>query len=270
MQQNNLKRSILSLLSLALTLTFANGCSSPGADIKLSVFASAGAKTAIDEICEQFTERYGTEIEIHYGGGGEVLSRMILAKSGDIYIAPEQRFMDSAREKQAIDPGTIKSLAYTIPVIAVSRGNPKQIKCLSDLAKPGVRVAITRSETTLLGKFAPEIFAKAGLSTAIEKNTVTTASDPNNLLTMLIMGSIDAGITWNFYETSASDKVEVIWLSPEQLTGIGQIQAAISTYSENNRTAIKLMEFLISPQSKDVFKKCGYITDSREVKKYWK
>jgi molybdate transport system substrate-binding protein len=215
-------------------------------------------------------EKYGTQVEINYGGGGEVLAKMVLAKSGDVYIAPEQRFMDSAREKQAIDAGTIKSLAYMIPVIAVPRGNPKQVTCLSDLTKPGVRVAITRSETTLLGKFAPEIFEKAGLSEAIGKNIVTTASDPNNLLAMLTMGSVDAGITWHFYGTSASDKIEIIWLSPEQLTGIGQMQAAVSAYSQNTKTALKLLDFLTSSQGKDVFKKHGYITDAEEVKKYWR
>jgi len=251
-------------------LSFTISCSTPKANIKLSVFAAAGAKPAVDEICEQFTAKYGTEIEMNYGGGGEVLSRMVLARSGDVYIAPEQSFMESAREKQAIDPGTIKSLAYMVPVIAVPRGNPKHITCLSDLAKPGVRVAITRPETTLLGEFAPEIFAKAGLSEAIGKNIVTTASDPNNLLTMLTMGSIDAGITWNFFGTSASDKIEIIWLSPEQLAGIGQMQAAVSAYSKNTRPALKLIDFLTSPQGKDVFKKHGYITDAEEVKKFWK
>jgi len=270
-KQTSRKWSIMSLvLSLALTFAFTISCSFPEADTKLSVFAAAGAKPAIDEICAQFTEKYGTEIEINYGGGGEVLSRMVLAKSGDVYIAPEQKFIDSAVEKQAIKGETIKNLAYMVPVIAVPRENPKQITCLSDLAKPGIRVAITRPETTLLGKFAPEIFEKAGLSAAIEKNTVTTASDPNNLLTMLLMGSIDGGITWNFYGTSASDKIEIIFLSPEQLTGIGEMQAAVSAYSKNNGTALRLIDFLTSSQSKEIFKKHGYITNAEEVKKYWR
>jgi molybdate transport system substrate-binding protein len=269
MQKTRMKWSVLILLGLVPVLIFNASCGSPGVDNKLSVFAAAGAKTAIDEICEQFTKNSGTEVEINYGGGGEVLSRMVLAKSGDVYIAPEQRFMDSASEKKAIDAGTIKSLAYMVPVIAVPRGNPKQITCLADLAKPGTRVAITRAETTLLGKFTPEIFEKAGLAETIGKNIVATAPDPNQLLTMLIMGSVDAGITWNFYGTSASDRIEIIWLPPEQLTGIGQMQAAVSAYSQNTKTALKLIDFLTSSQSKEIFKKYGYITDAEEVEKYW-
>ncbi|MDD4924863.1 MAG: substrate-binding domain-containing protein [Dehalococcoidales bacterium] len=246
------------------------GCSRTGENPKLSVFAAGGAKPAIDEICALFTEEYSTDIDINYGGGGEVLSRMVLSETGDIYIAPEQRFMESALEKNAIVGATVKNLAFMIPVIAVPEGNPKGITCLSDLAKPGIRVAITRSETTLLGIFAPEIFEKAGLAQAIGENIIATASDPNNLLTMLTTNAIDAGIIWHFFSTSASDKIDIVWLLPEQLTGVGQMQTAVSAYSENTETALAFIEFLVSPQGKLIFQKHGYITEIEEVNRYWK
>ncbi len=234
------------------------------------IFAAAGAKPAIDEVCQTFEERYGTKIEISYGGGGEMLSRMMLSRAGDIYIAPEQRFMESAAEKRAIYSDTVKSIAYMIPVIAVRKGNPMQILTLADLAEPGVRVAITRPETSLLGKYAPEIFQKAGLSEAIEKNIVTHASDPNNLLTMLTMGSIDAGITWHFYQSLASDTIDVVFLAPEQLTGVGEMQVAVSAYSTDIGSAEKFVNFASSAEGKEIFKKHGYIVDPEEVKKYWR
>jgi molybdate transport system substrate-binding protein len=254
------------LLLPGLIMT-AFSCSAGGAN--LSVFAAAGAKSPLDEISAQFAERYGDKIEINYGGGGDVLSRMALAKSGDIYVAPEQGFMDKAREEKAVDASTIKSLAYMVPVIAVPRGNPKGITGLADLAGTGVRIAVGRPETTLLGKFAPEIFEKAGLSNAIGKNIVTTAPDCQSMLTMLVMGQVDAIITWNFYGTSAADKIEMIWLSPEQLTGVGQVLAAVSAYSKNTGTALKLIDFLASSEGQVVFKKYGYITDAGEVSRYW-
>ena len=267
----NPRYSIILLMMIpVLIMSLLFGCLPADKRSKLSIFAAAGSKPAIDEISEQFIEKYGTEIEINYGGGGEVLSRMTISQTGDIYIAPEQRFMESATEKEAIDTSTIKNLAYMVPVIAVSEGNPKQITCLSDLAKPDVRVAITRSETTLLGKFAPEIFEKAGLAEAIGENILTTAPDPNNLLTMLTTDAIDAGITWHFFGTSASDKIDIVWLLPEQLTGIGQMEAAVSAYSENTETALRFIDFMRSEQGKEIFKKNGYITDTEEVQKYWK
>jgi len=255
------------LVLLALIMNLGISCSpSPST---LSVFAAAGAKPVLDEICQEFGEQCKTKVEISYGGGGEVLNQMVLSRSGDVYVAPEQRFMESAGEKQAIDPETIKSVAYMIPVIAVPKGNPKDVQTLADLARPGVRVAITRPETTLLGKYAPEIFQKAGLTEAIGKNIVTQAARPDNLLTMLVMGQVDAGIIWHFYQVQAPDKIENIYLLPEQLTGIGEMQAAVSAYCHDKRSAQRFIDFITSADGQAVFKKLGYLVNAEEMSKYW-
>jgi molybdate transport system substrate-binding protein len=266
----------LSLLILTCTifLVAVIGCgsvsplSSPSLK-EILVFAAAGTKPAIDEAAKLFEQKTGTKVTINYGGGGEVLSNMALAKTGDVYSAPEQRFMEAATEKGAVDPKTIRSVAYMIPVIAVAKGNPKGITNLTDLTRPGIRVAITRPETTLLGKYAPEIFRKAGLAEAIEKNIVTQAARPDSLLTMLIMGQVDAGIIWHYFGTTASNDVDIIWIPKEYVTGIGEIQAAVSTYSQEAKTAQKFIDLLVSSEGKEIFKKNGYIIDSEEANKYW-
>jgi len=194
---------------------------------------------------------------------------MILSGSGDVYIAPEQRFMETAIEKGAIELETIKSIAYMIPVIAVQKGNPKNIVTLADLARPGIRVAITRPETTLLGKYAPEIFSKAGIAEAIEKNIVTQAARPDNLLTMLVMGQIDACIIWHFYQLQVPEQIENIYLLPEQLTGIGEMQVAVSSYSNDRKSAQRFIDFITSGNGAAVFKRFGYLVDNEEVNRYW-
>jgi len=255
------------LVLLALIINFNISCSPTQS--KLSVFAAAGAKPALDKIGQKFEEKYGTTVEISYGGGGEVLNQMILSHSGDIYVAPEQSYMETAAEKQAIYPETIESIAYMIPVIAVRKGNPQNILTLADLASPGIQVAVTRPETTLLGKYAPEIFSKAGLAEAIGKNIVTEAVRPDSLLTMLVMGQVNAGIIWHFYQLQAPDKIEIIYLAPEQLTGIGEMQIAVSSYSQNKKIAQQFIDFITSANGQEVFKNLGYLVDIEEVSRYW-
>ena len=252
---------------LAMVLSPAVSCS--GETPALSIFAAAGAKPAIDEICRQFQGTYGIKVEVTYGGGGEVLSQMTLAESGDIYIAPEQSFMEKAVEKQAVDPDTIVSVAYMIPVIAVPKVNPGNIQTLVDLARPGIEVAVTRPETTLLGKYAPEIFAKAGLAGEISKNIVTEAARPDNLLTVLIMEQADAGILWHFYATQNADKIKNIFLLPEQLTGIGEIQIAVTTYCRDTDAAREFIDFITSAEGRAVFEQFGYLVNDEDVKEYW-
>ncbi len=259
---------IMPILLVTLGAVFLASSCSP-APLNLRIFAAAGTKPAIDRICQQFQKKYGITNEASYGGGGEVLSQMTLSRSGDIYIAPEQGFMEMAAEKQAIDPKTVKTVAYMIPVIAVKKDNPRHIQTLADLARPGIKVAITRQETTLLGRYVPEIFARAGLDDEIGKNIITEAARPDNLLTMLIMGQVDAGIIWHFYQVQVPGQIENVYLLPGQLTGIGEIQVAMSSYSKDKKSAQKFLDFITSAEGKSVFKQLGYLVTAEEVEEYW-
>lgn len=236
---------------------------------ELVIFAAAGVKPALDEIRHKFQSQCDVMIRINYAGGGEALSQMTLSKSGDLYIAPEQGFMESAEEKHVIDPQTIRILAYVIPVIAVRKGNPKTITSLADLTKPGIRIAMARPETTLSGEYSVEIFKKAGMWKTIAKNTVTQASRPDHLLTMLILDQVDAGIIWHSYQTQAAGKIETIYLSPQQLTGVGRIQIALSATSKNRTSAQAFIDFAASEQGKAIFLKQGYLVEAEEVKHYY-
>jgi len=262
------KKSLFLLILLVLSLSHSAGCSTELGMV--SVFAATGSKPAIDEVCQNFEEKHGVNVQVSYGGGGEILNQMVLAKSGDVYIAPEQNFMRIAKEKGAIKPKTVMTMAYMIPVIAVREGNPKGVHSLADMARPGIRVAITRRETTLLGRYSPEIFQKSGFGDAIDKNIVTHAPHPHGLLTMLVMGQVDAGILWHFFESLAPDKIETVFMSPEQLTGIGEMQIAVSAYSKETELAQQFVDFATSSEGKTIFKRHGYIVDTEEVKRYWK
>jgi molybdate transport system substrate-binding protein len=242
------------------------GCSS--STRSLQVFAAAGAKPAFDEAVRRFQPEGGDGIEVTYGGGGEVLARMVFVERGDVYIAPEQQFMKSAVEQGAVDPATIRDVAYMVPVLAVQKNNPKHVSALSDLARPGIRVAVTRPKTTCLGRYAPEIFRRTGLAEAIGKNVVAQAPRPDLLITWLTLGDVDAVITWHFYRDLTRDGIEVIWLSPEELPGIGRMQAAVSTYSENRDLAGSFVAFLTSADGRAVFERHGYIVDAGELAKH--
>jgi molybdate transport system substrate-binding protein len=268
---NILNRNIAVALLLVVFFTMGvlvtGGCAK-ATPSSLTVFAAAGAKPALDEICRKYGEKYGTVVEVTYGGGGEVLSQMELTRSGDVYMAPEQSFMEKSIEKQLVLSDTVTGVAGMLPVIAVPLDNTQGIEKLEDLARPGIKVAITRQETTLLGKYAPEIFEKAGLAEAIGMNIVTEAARPDNLLTMLVMEQVDAGIIWNFYGVQAADKIKVIYLAPEQLTGIGEMQAAVTNFAVDQEEAQRFLDFLVSDEGKETFECLGYIVDEEELKKY--
>ncbi len=237
---------------------------------EIMVFAAAGTKPAIDEAAKIFQQKYGTQVSVNYGGGGEVLANMVIAKTGDVYIAPEQRFMNSAIKQGAINADTaVSSLAYMIPVIGVKEGNPQNILSMADLAKPDVKIVMGNPETMALGEIGPQMLQKAGLYDAVKQNVVTNAPQVTSIVTMLKMSQIDAGFIWHYFGITSSNDVDIIWIPKEYITGIGEIQAAVSTYSQEAITAQKFVEFLVSTDAKAIFKKNGYIVDREESTQYW-
>jgi molybdate transport system substrate-binding protein len=259
---------LLVIGSLLVGVLSVAGCSPP-ATPPLRVFAAAGAKPAIDEAARSFEQERGQEVEVSYGAGGEVLARMVFLERGDVYIAPEQQFMQGAARQGAVDPLTIRDLAYLIPVLAVQKGNPRRVRALSDLARPGMRVGVTRPETTCLGRIASQVFQRARLAEAIAENVVVQALRPDQLTTWLVLGEVDAVFTWHFYGDLAPDDIEVIWLPPEQLSDIGKMQVAETTYAESRQRARSFVEFLTSSAGRTIFERHGYLVDTEELSKYW-
>jgi molybdate transport system substrate-binding protein len=264
----------LALLILACLVLLAGiiGCSGTGPAYanEIFIFAAGGTKPAIDEAAKLFEQKYGTKVTINYGGGGGVLSAMVLAKTGDVYVSPEQKFMDVAREQGAIDANSaVTTLAYMIPVIGVKKGNPKNILSLADLAKPGIQIVMGNPETTALGDIVPQMLQKAGLYDAVKQNIVADAPQVTAMITMLKMSQVDAAVIWNYFGTATSNDVDIIWIPKEYVTGIGEIQTAVSTYSQEETTAQKFIDLLVSPEGKEIFKKNGYIVDREEADKYW-
>ena len=86
---------------------------------------------------------------------------------------------------------------------------------------------------------------------------------------MLIMKQVDAGITWHFYGVQAPDEIEIVYLAPQQLTGIGEMQAAVTSYASNKKTAQLFIDFVTSHEGQVIIEKHGYTVDPEEVKVYW-
>ncbi|MBN1368389.1 MAG: substrate-binding domain-containing protein [Dehalococcoidales bacterium] len=244
--------------------------STPTYAAELLVFAAGGTKAPVDAAAATFQQKFGTKITINYGGGGEVLNNMVLAKQGDIFIAPEQRFMNSAKSKGAVDnAATPAALAYMIPVIGVQKGNPLNIQSLVDLGKSGVKIAVGSSDTTLLGEIIPGMLQKAGVYDSVYPNIVTNVPQVNTIITNLKTKQVDAGIIWHYFSVTNASDVDIIWIPAEYITGIGEIQAAVTTYSQESWTAQQFINFLASAEGQAIFKQNGYIIDKNKADNYY-
>ncbi len=225
-----------------------------GAGEYLLVYSGAGLRHPMHEVGEVFAKEFGLKIKNVHGGSGHILSQAKLSGKGDVFIPSSLYFFDIANEAGVV--GDKQYIAYHVPVIAVLGGNPARIKGLPDLARPGVEVILGDEKVTAIGRVTAKIIAEAGLTAALAKNTVGKTVTVTELLVRLVMGQADAAIVWEPIAT-AVEEIEVIKIAEEQ-NQIDIISASVFKKSQNKEIAREFIDFLISDQSKEIFRRHGF------------
>lgn len=234
---------------------------------ELNAFVGSASKPPMEEAASAFEQETGIKVYANYGGSGTMLSQIELSKSGDLYIPGSQDYMAKAERKDVIEPASVKKIAYLIPVIAVQHGNPKNIRSLADLAKPGIEVGIGNPQAVCLGLYSVEILDYNNLLADVSKNIVVNVESCEKTATLISLKSVDAVIGWDVFHHWDPDKIDVVYLPPEQLPRIAYIPGAITRFAKDSESAQKFLDFLVSRQGQDIFQKWGYITTEDEARK---
>ncbi len=234
---------------------------------KIRAYFGAAAEVPEEEIVAAFQKETGIEVQYTMSGSGTLLSAMELAKAGDLYAPGSQDYMQKAINDGIMVYDSIKILAYLVPAIIVQKGNPKNVTSLSDLTMKGLKVGIGNPESVCVGLYAQDILTKAGLWDSVKPNLVTYASSCSNVAALVVTKSVDAVLGWHVFYNWTPDKVDIIYLKPEQIPKIAYVPIGITKYSDDPASAQKLIDYMLSPSGMTVFAKYGYFSTLEEAKK---
>ncbi|UOD35517.1 molybdate ABC transporter substrate-binding protein [Deferribacteraceae bacterium V6Fe1] len=241
------------------------------AEERLLIFAGAASKPPTEEVAKLFSEKYDVKVETIFGGSGYVLSQMILGKTGDLYFPGSSDFMEVAKRKGVVFPETEKYVVYLVNAINVQKGNPKNIKTLKDLTKPGLKVAIANPEGVCVGTYAVEIIEKNFTEEEkrqFRKNLINYTGSCEKTATAISLKAADAVIGWRVFEYWDPERIETIPLKKEEVSRIGYIPIAISKFTKNRELAQKFIDFLDTEEAKSVYRKYKYFMTTEEAKSW--
>lgn len=230
----------------------------PGQPVRLIAFVGSASKPPAQQAKAAYEKRNpGVTVDMTFGGSGTLLQQMTLEKTGDIYMPGSDDYMEKAEAKEAVVPETRAIVAYLVPVICVQKGNPKGIKGVADLAKPGVTVGLAEPGAVCLGDVSAEILESAGLLGAVRKNVITYAKSCEQTQQLVQLGEVDAVIGWDAFQQWAPDKIEVVPI-PLKYARPRNIPVAVSVHSKQRGAAQGFIYFLTSAEGKAIFSKHGY------------
>lgn len=235
------------------------------------ILCGASFKLPMEEIVDSFKKQTGAELDVSYAGVGTLLSQITLSKRGDVLIVPSPDIMKKAGNRGHLVQDSIRNMGYFVPSINVQKGNPKGIKCLKDMTRPGIRIALANPESVFVGMLGAEIVDKAFHDQErklFRENIVTYTEDFSKLASLLVLKQVDAVIGFSYLNNWFPDKIDTIKLSAAEIQRVGVGQAALLNYSVNRPLAERFLVFLNSQESQNIFKKYNYFATLEEAREW--
>ena len=174
----------------------------------------------------------------------------------DLAIGGAEYLLDDGEVRGIVQKGRRRTIAYRSSAIVVPAGNPANIKSLEDMAKPGVRIAISMIDC--LKGIWEDITARTGLLDEIRSNITFRASGCVAIVEAIAQGLVDAGFGWTAFKHLDEDRLDVIELPPEQQiwrgTGVGML-----SFAKNPEAAERFMDFLVTDQARSHYLTHGWV-----------
>jgi len=161
----------------------------------LLMFCAAGIKPPVEAVAREYESTFGVRVQLQYGGSGTLLSNLRIADAGDLFLAADESYVKSARALGLLAE-TIP-LARQRPVVAVAKGNPKNIRTLDDLLRGDARVALANPDAASIGRTVRALLQQAGQWAAFEKRLAVLKPTVNDIANDVKIGAVDAGIVWD-------------------------------------------------------------------------
>src|SRR5882762_7906226 len=170
----------------------ASASGTPSLTGSADIFAAASLTSAFNKIIADFTAQHpGVKLTPNYNGSDTLVAQIKQGAPADVFASADTANMAKLEDAGLVPTSTVHIFAKNKLQIIVAKGNPKGIKTLADLARPGVAVVLENPGVPA-GKYAAQALASAGVTvTAKSLETAVTA-----VVQKVALAEADAGIVY--------------------------------------------------------------------------
>jgi molybdate transport system substrate-binding protein len=228
------------------------GSSAPSISGDINVFAAASLTESFNTIGKQFESAHpGTHVIFNYAGSSALATQITQGAVADVFASASPATMKTVTDG-GDNAGTPTNFVKNQLVIAVPKGNPKNITSLADLTKPGIKVALCAADVPC-GAAATKALAAAN----VKLTPVTLEEDVKQALSKVTLGEVDAALVYRTDAKAASDKVDGIEF-PESAQAINTYPIVLLKGGKNPTGGQAFIDYVLSDPGKSVLTAAGF------------
>ncbi|NWJ66444.1 molybdate ABC transporter substrate-binding protein [Vibrio parahaemolyticus] len=240
-------------LAAILSISF-----STNAATDLKVYAASSMTNAIDEIAQDFKEKYDVTVTPVYGGSSSIARQIINGAPADVFISANTKWMDYLVDEGVIDSDNVTNLVRNSLVLIAPQSSSLAVFNFADAnaweaALNGSRLALGNPTSVPAGMYAKESLTTLGVWKEIQTK-VAPAKNVRLALALVERGEAPLGVV---YKTDAqlTSKVKIVGEFASDTHAAIVYPAAVVNDSTESR---QFFQYLKSEDVKRVFAHYGF------------
>ncbi|MFW1429516.1 molybdate ABC transporter substrate-binding protein [Vibrio parahaemolyticus] len=240
-------------LAAILSISF-----STNAATDLKVYAASSMTNAIDEIAQDFKEKYDVTVTPVYGGSSSIARQIINGAPADVFISANTKWMDYLVDEGVIDGDNVTNLVRNSLVLIAPQSSSLAVFNFADAnaweaALNGSRLALGNPTSVPAGMYAKESLTTLGVWKDIQTK-VAPAKNVRLALALVERGEAPLGVV---YKTDAqlTSKVKIVGEFASDTHAAIVYPAAVVSDSTESR---QFFQYLKSEDAKRVFAHYGF------------
>jgi molybdate transport system substrate-binding protein len=231
----------------------------------LIAFTAASLSGSSKDLGSGFTSAYpGHKVVFNLDGTQALKTQIENGAYADVLISASNTYTKALQGEGYLDNSTVKTLCTNYVIVILPASNPGKIKTLSDLANPGVKIAMAASSVPVgtatnatLNNLANSTYGQSWKNATIA-NVVTYETSEPAVATKVSLGEVDAGFVYESTYTAASTGTYQALTIPKKDNYLQTYTIAVLKESTNKAVAGEFEQYMLSSAGQQILEDYGF------------
>jgi molybdenum ABC transporter, periplasmic molybdate-binding protein len=251
--------------TVATTATPAPSYTADASDVGIVSFTAASLSGASPALNAGFHSAYPPhKVAFNLDGTQALKTQVENGAYSDVFISASNSYTNTLKSEGYFVNSSVKTLCTNYVIVIVPASNPANIQSLSDLAKPGVKIAMAANTvpvgtatTAVIANLANDTYGKSWAN-ATMANVVTYETSEPAVATKVSLGEVDAGFVYQSTATAAAPGTYQSITIPKKDNYLQTYTIGVLQGSKNKAVAGEFESYMLSAAGQQILKQYGF------------